>query len=541
VLRAALAAAVLWLALTPAPRAQTLDKTGQAEVPILEDNLDQAKTRAVREAQAQALTQVLAELLAPEWRSLYERELRRRILGRVERYIASFRTQRLETSPDRTRYVAVISAQIARPPLVDDLREMSLPILGDPKRSLRVLYPAHDPVLSRADLRQAVLDVLGARLELLNFTVSGVAAVDAAQVDLLRDPAPDNAKRADLLKRQKSDAALLLTLTAATGGGPSTLDLLLFQSSGGHRLASFDRQTSAAAPSAGNAAKLRDFIVSELAAPLANQIQPAAVQPFQAAAGAADRLHLRVVGFGSIAEEEAFEGIFFRRGGRFADFLLQRVEPDGIVYQGNYGGNRDALDRDLTGHVYGDFTVAHATWIDSLLEIEVKYKPVPGHQELELYPPERRPADVTEILKTFLERSAALEVEDPIYTEKEDNGWLDRANALAFNATIHGFLDSRGDSDMYIGEALAEGEALDIVWYRPERTNLSPALRLYDAHGRPVRVYYPHTYTRFTYKLPPGQHEFYLEVADRFGYLKADAGGYLKFHYLFKVLRKGGP
>jgi hypothetical protein len=39
--------------------------------------------------------------------------------------------------------------------------------------------------------------------------------------------------------------------------------------------------------------------------------------------------------------------------------------------------------------------------------------------------------------------------------------------------------------------------------------------------------------------VPKGQHRFYIEVGDRFGHLKVDTGGYLNFHYLFKVQRVG--
>ncbi len=536
----ALAAAWLCLAAPAGVQAQVVEKVGQAEVPILEDNLDAAKTRAIREAQTQAVGRMVADLVAPEWVTLYDKELRRGIFARVDRYISAFRTQRLEASADRTRYAAVVSAQVSRNPLVEDLRELGLPILGDPRKPLRILYAANDPVLSQTALRPAVLGALQPRLELVNFRVTGAAAVDAGTAEWLRDAATDNPRRAEFLGRQRSDALLFVGFRLGAPGTTQTagsMEAVLYQGSGGFVLADFDRLTAAQAPRTGDP-RLRDYVLAELVNPLVLQVQPGAIRTFRPTGGGT-RLALRVTGFDSVAEEEAFESSFFRLNGPFANFAIHRIGPDAVVYQGTYRGNRDGLDRELTGRQVGDFAIRHITWMDSQLELEVHRTVYPQHQEQELFPVEKRPPQVAEVLQLFFSRSTALEVQDPLYSEKEDNGWLERANQLPFNATVYGQVDSRGDADFYIGENLAEGETLDVIWYRPDRTNLSPVVRVHDGNGRPVRSYFPRAYTRFSYKVPPGQHSFYLEVADRFGFIKTDGSGYQKYHYLLLVKRQG--
>lgn len=512
---------------------QVAEKVGQGEVPVLEDNLDAARNRAIREAQVQAVGLLLAELVAPEWVSLYDRELRRRIYSRVERYISAFRPQRLEASPDRTRYIAVVTAQVARTPLTEDLREMGLPILTDPRKTLRVLFPARDPVLAQPGLRAAVLEVLQPRLALLGFRLTGFAPVDSPAAEWLRDAISDNPKRAEFLAKQRQDTVLYLAfhLTAPAGGG---VDAVLYQGGGGYVLADLGRQSQAPRP---GEARLREYVLTELVQPLALQLQPGAVRAFRQA-GSGTRLALRVTGFASLAEEEAFESAFFRRNTPFANFTLHRIEQDAVVYQGTYGGNREALDRDLPGRQVGDFTIGQVTWMDSMLEFSVRRTAPPQHLEPELFPLEKRPSQVAEVLQSFFAQASALEVRDPYYTEREDNGWLDRANQLPFNATIHGLVDSRGDADFYIGENLAAGEVLDVIWYRVDRTNLAPVIRLHDGNGRLVRSYTPRAYTRFNYQIPQGQHSFYLEIADRFGHLKADGSGYQKFHYLLLAKRQ---
>ncbi len=543
--RAALALTILALtvlALTLGPsrvRAQTLEASGQADVPVLGDNLDQARTRAIREAQVQSLQQALAGLVAPEWRTLYERELRRRILSRLDRYLSGFRTTRSEPSADRTRYSAAVTAQFSRAPLVEDLRDLPLPVLGDPKRTLRILYEQEDPVLGNAALRQEILAQLQPRLELLNFQVTGATALTVPQAALLKE-AGDTKRRTDLLARQRAEADLLVAfrLGALQAPAPAARDSVmaatLYHGAQGGVMGSFDER--AAGPKA--ALRLRDFVLADLVAPLLLQLQPAALQPFSAFAGLATQLELRVTGLVSVAEEEGFGAAFFRRSSPFAPFYLARIERDALVYRGNIALDRRNLERDLKGRAFGDYVVRNVNWLDTALEVEVQATARPSHHELDLFPPEGRSASVQDTLQAFLIRGSAPELTDPLYAEHEDNGWLDRANALAFNVPIYGLVDARADADFYVAEELAEGESIEIVWARLERTNLMPVLRLYDDQGRQLRTIVPRLYTRFTYKVPAGQHGFYLEVADRFGFIHGESGGYLKFPYLLLVRRQ---
>jgi len=532
-------AALAGLAGAPALRAQTIETSAQADVPVLGDNLDQARTRAIREAQTQCLQQALEGLVAPEWRTLYERELRRRILSRLDRYLSGFRTTRSEPSPDRTRYTAAVSAQFSRAPLVEDLRDMPMPVLSDPQRALRILYEQDDPVLGNAALRQEVLAQLQPRLELLNFRVAGANALTAQQAGLLRETG-DAKRRTELLARQRAEADLLVSfrLGAPQGATPAARDSMmeatLFHGAQGGTMGSFDQR--AAGPK--GAERLRDFVLAGLVGPLVLQLQPAALQSFSAFATLATQLELRVAGLRSVAEEEAFGAAFFRRSSPFAQFYLARVERNGLVYRGKLSADRRNLERDLRGRAFGDFVVRNVNWLDGTLELDMQGTTRPSHRELDLFPPEGRPGSVQDAVQAFLTRGSAPELTDPLYAEHEDNGWLDRANALAFNAPIYGLVDARADADFYVAEELAEGESVEIIWARLERTNLMPVLRLYDGQGQQVRTIVPRLYSRFTYKVPARQHGFYLEVADRFGFIRGESGGYLKFPYLLLVRRQ---
>jgi hypothetical protein len=535
---AALLALGIWASTPSLASAQTLEVSAQADVPVLGDNLDQAKTRALREAQVQVLQNGLEALVAPEWRAAYDRDLRRRIYPRLDRYLTSFRTTRSEPSADRTHYIAAITAQLARAPLAEDLRDMQLPVIGDPKRTVRVLYAADDPVLANPQARQDALALLQPRLDLLNFAVIGASAVSPDEAALLREPG-ETPRRAALLKRQRAEADLYLQFR--TGAAPSATTpsaresvatATLFHGELGGVMGTFDARAVL-----GTTGKARDPIAA-LIPPLAGQMQPAALQPLSAFAAAAAQLDLRIRGLRSIEDEEAFGAAFFRRSSPFGAFILSRVESDAIVYRGSYAANRQSAERELLGHTFGPFTVRQVNWIDSALELEVRGEPPVTHRELDGFPTDARPQLVQDTLTAFLSKGNTPDLGDPVYAEHEDNGWLDRANALAFNAPIYGLVDARADSDFYVAEALAEGEVIEIVWARLDRTNLVPVLRLYDEKGLPVRTVVPRLYSRISYKVPEGQHGFYVEVADRFGFIQGESGGYLKFPYLLTVRRQ---
>jgi len=516
---------------------QTLDVSAQVEVPVLGDNLDQARHRAIREAEVQCLQEALKILVAPEWLASYSGELKRRILPRLDRYLSGFRTTRAEPSADRARYVAAIDAQLARAPLAEDLRELQLPILGDPKRTVRILYAEDDPFLSDAQLLQEVIDQLKPRLDLLNFQVNGAMAVTREQAALLRAPG-DVPPRTAFLKRIRSEADLFLQFRPGVPGAPvesardTSASAILFHGESGGVLGAFESRAPAPA------GRLPRQYAPGLVAALAAQLQPAAIQPVGTFAAAATQLDLRISGLRSLAEEEAFGAAFFSRSGPFAQFTLSRIESGMPVYRGTYPANRRIAERELQGRDIGTFHVRQVNWIDTTLELQVENTATPAHAELDLFPPESRPGSVQDTLQAFLARGDTPDLGDPVYAEHEDNGWLDRANALAFNAPICGLVDARSDSDFYIGEALEPGETIEIVWARLERTNLAPVLRLYDEQGQPVRTVVPRLYSRIGYKVPHGQHSFYLEVADRFGFIRGESGGYLKFPYLLTVRRQ---
>jgi hypothetical protein len=528
-------------------QSQLVEKVARVEVPVYDDNLDDAKSRAIAQGQHIALRSLIEDLLAPEWIALFDKELRRRVLSRVERYLASYRVQKLEPSVDRTRYLVVLSAQVNRMQLVEDLRELSLPVRGDPPVSVTLLYDARDPVLSNAALRALLGDRLRARLELLGFRPSPLAPVPGDAAEALANPLGLFPERVRALRRYSSSTALFLEFQPAPppGAGEAAdvgakASMHLYDRATGELLATLEQQERSQPlrlPVRGG--KERDLLVARLVEPLVIQLQPGAIRRAPRAEGKAAELRLRVLGFRSVEEQERFEQAFFRRNSPFERFSLHAFGPGSVTYEGPYGGDRASLESELRDERVGDFRVRNVYWYNDVLELDVERQAQPAHGEMRLFPKEVRPPEVAALIEDTFTRFSQLEIEDPLYAEVEDNGWLTRANAIPFNATVYAYADSRSDSDVFVGEALASGEKVVLIWHRQGRTNLTPAIRLYDEDGVLVNTFTPKSFLRYEYTVPKGQHRFYIEVGDRFGHLKVDTGGYLNFHYLFKVQRVG--
>ena len=531
---------LLLILLFPGPlvaQRRLVDKVARAEVPVHEDNLADAKNRAVRRAQSIALRALISDLVADEWVALYDKELRRKVLPYRSRYVNSYRARQLEASADRTRYRALLSVRLESERLMDDLRELGLPLLGDPAIPVALLHGRADPALGVPRLREEILGKLTDRLALLNFRLVSTSLVGEAQRALFSQPASGIEARATALRGIKADHVLFVSfepVNREAAGDGSKVRGWLYRRDSGLAMATFEHQSRKATLPA-RSEKARKSLLDSLVQPWLLRMQPGAIHEAQFTAAGSSKLQVRVYGFESVEDQETFEQAFFNRKSPFQRFALNAYSSRAVSYEGNFRGDRQQLERKMAGSDIGDFKVRSVDWYNGVLEMSVERVRRPPHPEPGLFPPEKRPPAVASSLETFFSNYTGLEVDDPVFTEVEDNGWLTRANRLPLEATVYGYIDARSDNDFFVGEALPDEETYTIVWVRVGRSNLSPAIRIYDEKGILVSTFTPNSWLRYRYTLPKGQHRFYLEVGDRFGHLKVDTGGYRTFHYLFRV------
>lgn len=531
--------AALWLPATAGAQQRQEEALGRAETPIYNDNLDAARRRAVRNAQADVIRNTLEGLLDAEWLVLFDTELRERILNRIDRYINAYRVQRQQTSLDRTRYFAEVVAQVDVGELRQDLREMGLPVVGDPAQPVDLVYDSGDEVLGRAAARDAVRTLLGERLSKLNLRLASSKGIPSPQLAQLDPTAPQEEQRERLLRGFRSRVVLALRFSraapAGSAPGGTLLDAWFYQSDTGTLLGSFAARADLRLGGDLGESRLAE-VEGKLMRPLLTQLQPGALREFEEPA-AARRLRIRVLGFQSYQEEEAFERAFFTGTSSFKGFLLYAFDRDTVTYEGEYTGNRGRLVDSLQGKIVGDFKLREVFWYDDTLELDVERIAFAEHPELRPFPLAGRRPLQTRVIEAFFADHTPETLQDPTFEEVEDNGWFDRANILDFQTTIYGFVDSRSDLDFYLGDFLQPGEELEIHWQQLERTNLSPAIRIFDGQRNLLHIAVPRDSTVFKVRLPKGEQRFFLEIGDRFGYVPGDAGGYLNYHYLLAVRR----
>ena len=526
---------------------QFVEKSARVGVPIFEDNLDDAKSRAVRNGKTQVIRLLVKDMVAENWVLLFDRELNKRIFRRVDRFISNYQVQGVQTSIDRTQYNLIVVARVDRALLADELRALNLPLLSEKHQPLLMYYRADDPVMSVAVLRNGLVKEMTERLEMLNFTLQPARIIRPEDFEALQNPLLQEAENTRLIERLFPGRGVVLSFTSThdpvnqPNQTPSIRAVARFyQKQAPNLIGQIEKlevNRDFALPLKSSGA--RSLAKRKLIDPLINGMIPGAIRLAEADNDSSRELSLRVMGLTSVEEEEVFEREFFKRNSPFSRLTLSQMDGHTVTYRGSFSGNSSNLEESLRGSRVGPFHIRQVFWYNKILELEVeRLNPFSG-EEMEFFPVEKRSLDVGNTITSFFERYPQLEVEDPVYRENEDNGWLTRANKLPFGVSLYGFLDSRGDSDFYVAEALNPNEEMELVWYRISRTQLSPVLRIYNENGLPVREVQPTTWARVKYKLPKGQHRFYVEVADRFGYIKADTGGYRTFSYLFKVERNG--
>ena len=520
-----------------------VDRIGSATVKVYEDNLDAAKSRALRLAREVAVERYLSDLVPQEWLSLYQGEIRRNILLKPNRYISSYRVQSLDPSIARTKYSATLSVTINREALTGDLRRLSLPIIGDPTISVVGLYPSDDPALRNSDLRAEVQKALQERLVLMNMKFTSLQPVAKERFEEYNNPQSDPAGLGTLIRQNLAGAGLLIRfniLPPESGQivGQPSIEARFARGITGAAMGSFSMRSKK--PYAEFRPGRRGFmnlVGEELVTPLVRQFQPASIRLAESMGDTETELKLQVYGFQNMGDEENFERAFFKRDSAFGKMALSNIRADSVIYEGAYAGDRRRLESSLLDKTFGDFRIQGVSWFNEVLEVQVKRITQETQSEMRLFPVELRPPQVTQNLADMRVEFKDIALGDPEFTEAEDNGWLGRSNRVPLEAVLYGFLDSREDTDFYVVEELEAGEKLRIGWYRMGRSNLKTLVRIFDQEGNPVRELFPRNFVETEYELPKGHHLFYIQVRDRYGAVGLGTGGYQFLHYLLQVSR----
>ncbi|MDH4120185.1 MAG: hypothetical protein OEV94_00550 [Deltaproteobacteria bacterium] len=538
ILRWALIPAAAALVLMAAPRAfsqgtQYLTQKVQVQTQVTDDNLEDAKRRAMDTAKTQALQQALEQLVHAEWRGSFADALKEKIYSHLSSYLSSYQ---LEEDPgaDKKTYRMTMTAQINRTRLEHDLHEIPLPLLTDPVRRIPVFYRPDDPLLSQPDAPSQVTARLNQRLALLNIALAVPTPADSTAARALgSNPRENFEARQDALTRVGGGAVEVAWLECTGQGSSMRMRLVIYQTTTGFPLGLFDQDP--AKPVEGQGAELLKNALEYLAVPLTAQIQPGRI--LESATGEFQRnsqwTTLAVTGLNTPFDQDTFEKSFFTspQGKPFAAFGIYSLSAQGVTYWGKAQGNLDALVTGVRGKRVGNFLVENAVKENHLVRLTVRRafdEPPPA---LKAFPENAWPR----VLKALMENSEEGETARPRLTETEDNGYFDRANPLQLNRTIYGQLSARRDSDFFRTDS--GGPNLTIRFTRLDQTALNPEIRVYDQDRNLLQAEPPGKSAEVRVRLPAGTQTAWVEVGDQFGYVPGETGGYRLMHYLLWVGR----
>ncbi|MDH4224462.1 MAG: hypothetical protein OEW12_02310, partial [Deltaproteobacteria bacterium] len=463
-----------------------------------------------------------------------------RIYSRTQKFISSYRVVDQQSSADNKKYMVKLDIRINRVQLEESLKEISLPILGEKPKPVWLAYNREDPFLKEPPLKQAALNDLKQRLDLLNLDLAKEVELEPREAKALDEPYKDTPGRKKVL-REKTDTPIMvlfvsfyLSAPGGWGGGdPSAMKAVFYQPSTGTPLAVFNQEFKGPLANPKAPLAVEGPVVKELIKPLISQIQPDRIQEPVLVEESSQRVMLAVKGLKSVYDQESFETDFFKTMPAFKNFVLYRLSPDTVTYSGPLGGSLESASQGLVGRKTGEFTISDVAVSGEGLSIAVTRMNVAKYEMPVPFPKSVRPKMVERLLEPFL-LLPGREGLNPRFSEKEQNGLFDRANPVGLNAPIYGFLSARRDTDFYTVEA-KPGQTVILTWERLGQTNLTPAVRVFDEHQDLSASYAPKKSLEARYTVPAGQSRFFIEVGDRFGYLVGDSGGYLNCHYILLV------
>ena len=537
-----------WLALAPGLHAaeSVLPQSTQVEVPVAAGNLDEAQRRAKRTAMEEALNKAVLQLVLPEWEELFHEKIKTVIYANPQNYISTYRVSEQHLSTNEKNLSLTLEVSFNQTRLAEDLRALALPLRGDPARPVLVFYAAEDALMRQAAFAQPLLAMAKERLALLNREIKAITPLDAAAAALLANPYQSQTERHAWLVQKKfaSDELLFLAyVPAAPAGAPERLEAVVYHTATGDALAVIEQKPSMplALPAPGQAANATTMaaLANELGTPLLAQFQPGRIQEAEMVAGSENLLAVEVRGLSSIRDQDSFEREFLGKMLPFRKFGLYRMGRQSVVYTGNLSGNREAVVASLQNRKLGEFQILTAALKEETLTLDLRRSSTSEHAALAPYNPQALSRATSELVERYVTETPDRASLRPALAEVEDNGLFDRANRLVFNTVIYGYLDSRSDADFYMAEGLKGGEQINVTWVRISPTNMNATLRVYDQNQNLLHTAYAtRAALTFSFQVPAGEKVVYLELGDRYGYLKWDSGGYLNFHYLLTVQKR---
>lgn len=129
----------------------------------------------------------------------------------------------------------------------------------------------------------------------------------------------------------------------------------------------------------------------------------------------------------------------------------------------------------------------------------------------------------------------------PRWEEVEPNNTGLSPNLLVGDQVISGKISSRIDEDIYVNECQSDTEGLELQWIKIGKTELTPQLRIYDENLNLLASYSMHGNQKkqdIRYKFIDEEvpQKIIIRISDKVGFIPGETGGFKSYRYLLKKL-----
>lgn len=513
---------ILGWCVTAEGKAQNLiTRQGTATVPILNENLVEAETKAVLLAKQTILKELLLQFIAPKILTQAQRLIQDKLLAHPDRFIESIQMLQSQDFAELSKFKVVLEARIFQASLRAQIKRLNLALLGDPIRRAVLLYDPRDVLWEKPQKKNSLL-ILNRLLDPYKIHLQQTIPLDSQWLTLFsknpRQPLPKK-----ILAQSKVPTYLLIDLDlkkkatqARHTPAVAVLKLGLYEAAQGKSLQ--DLQLS------------QSFEIWEPKQSIPLLLEQMAFEwdSVIAALVSADQkkgnlLQVKLIGLETPEQERVLVQALFQKQPLWRQFRLSVLSENYVVYQGYYSGSPKALLAKIKKIQHPFYRITEAVWQENVLEFQIQWREQPTL--LLAY----QPVDVVE---HWIETQALLVPKKQVPSERTKSLYQ-----LPASLAVYDYLRSRGDSTLYKVEWPQPGEVIQGIWSRIARTHLTPVLSIYDAQRNLIERYPPKVngIIQFEYQLPKTESHFYIRIHDQIGYIQGEAGSFLSLHYAIQV------
>lgn len=500
---------------------ELLVQQGEATVPILNENSDEASKNAVEAAKKNIIEFLLPQFISQQTLLFKQELIAETILNNPDRFIESTRIISSEESDDLSELTLVLEAKVFAFPLKAALKRQNLALLTDPLRKVSLLYDPRESLWDTS-LGQYVILSLNQYLSPYRIQIQHLIPLNPEWLNALEinsgQPIPPQ-----VLSVTKTNAYLFFDWTPNVITEPEAgvevkvgLTVRLYDSHEGKRIDQIQMTQNFANWDA-------NFGFLEMIEQLSQNWDALIGQLIESDKQKGRFIQIEIYGLTLPAHEAQFVQTLLTSNPQWDQVQLAGYMKDHVIFRGFFSGDIQQFVDDLKKRNVPSFTIQQIVGSENRLEFYVKWSKPPTVLE---------PYRSNNVVESAIETLDLPEPRLQVPTQR-----IKSIYHLPKPSTVYDFVRSRGDSTMYQINRGPGNARVSIAFNLLDKTNLQPIISVYNQemvliNRHPVSR---NGKIRFVAQFSPQQSHFFIRVSDQTGVIEGESGSFLSFHYLLEV------